>query len=800
MDPRRRCLIWLGAIAIASATAAGAAEIKETDLPPPATGQIDFVRDIKPILEQNCLRCHGPEHPKSGFRLTDRANALKGGENGVDVIPGASVKSPLIHYVARLVPDMGMPPEGKGTPLTTNQVALLRAWIDQGVVWNDTSGAAQAAPNISVAPVASWTGVHGDQSRFRELEWQPEGWNGGAEHLEFSQVYPDGRAVYGEGHFLRDDYKLTLELRQPDQSFARFGFEQFRKYDDDAGGYYAGFAPPLNRLGDSLHLDVGRAWVELGVTLPEGPRIVTGYEYQYRDGTKSMLTWGPVYAGTDTTTIRNLYPSFQQIDEHTHVIRVDIAYDTHGFEFEDNLRAELHQADTRQFETLLAVATGTTPPTALQLQQADQYTQIANNVRVQKALFDWWLAGVGYRYSWLNGDASFGLAPADVANETTVGDLSAHSILLDEVWQIANASSQFRPAQQLTATVGVQGQWKRQETLGDLNLDVAVDPSDPTAGVVSYPGSERSTLDGRTAEENVLLRYTGLPFTSVFGEARLRQEDYTRSLDQEGTFHPVSFASDATVRWQDYLVGFNSSPLSKTSFGGHYRHRDRKTDYGAPVQTNQLDRAYPGFIRARNIVTDEVEVRLVVRPALWLKTSLIYRWNDTDFHTATAPFSSPDFPGDATPGGTVIAGRSDAHTVSANALLTPFRRLSFGATVSHQNSRTTTADNENASIVPYSGETWAVLGHATYALDRATDVFASANYSAARFAQHDLSAGLPLGVDYDRYGVQAGLTRRFGAHVSGRLQYGYFAYFEPSSGGLRDYTAHQILAVVNARF
>src|SRR4051794_21046112 len=87
-----------------------AAEIDPSKLPPPAEKQIDFAQDIKPIFEKSCIKCHGPEKPKSKFRLDNRASALKGGEdNTEDIIPMQSGKSPLIHYVAGLVEDMNMP-------------------------------------------------------------------------------------------------------------------------------------------------------------------------------------------------------------------------------------------------------------------------------------------------------------------------------------------------------------------------------------------------------------------------------------------------------------------------------------------------------------------------------------------------------------------------------------------------------------------------------------------------------------------------------------------------------------------
>src|SRR5881628_943599 len=83
---------------------ASPAVIDETKLPLAATVKVGFERDIKPIFEASCWRCHGPERPKSHFRLDNRESALKGGDNGIDIIPGDSTKSTLIHFIARLVP------------------------------------------------------------------------------------------------------------------------------------------------------------------------------------------------------------------------------------------------------------------------------------------------------------------------------------------------------------------------------------------------------------------------------------------------------------------------------------------------------------------------------------------------------------------------------------------------------------------------------------------------------------------------------------------------------------------------
>src|SRR4030095_5238249 len=109
------------------------AEIDISKLPPAAakTG-VTFDKDIKPLFEKSCVKCHGAEKQKGKLRLDSLEAALKGGENGEDVIKGNSAKSSLVLSISRLDEDTAMPPEGKADPMTPEQIALVRAWIDQG--------------------------------------------------------------------------------------------------------------------------------------------------------------------------------------------------------------------------------------------------------------------------------------------------------------------------------------------------------------------------------------------------------------------------------------------------------------------------------------------------------------------------------------------------------------------------------------------------------------------------------------------------------------------------------------------
>jgi hypothetical protein len=116
---------------------ASAADIDITKLPPPAAKKdLTYERDIKPLLEKSCINCHGPEKPKSKYRVDSRDAIIKGGDSEeAAIIPGNSAKSPIVHYSADLVVDMEMPPTDKREkypPLTKEQIGILRAWIDQG--------------------------------------------------------------------------------------------------------------------------------------------------------------------------------------------------------------------------------------------------------------------------------------------------------------------------------------------------------------------------------------------------------------------------------------------------------------------------------------------------------------------------------------------------------------------------------------------------------------------------------------------------------------------------------------------
>ena len=111
-----------------------------TKLPSVAKKTVSYKKDIKPLFEKSCVNCHGPKkRPKGKFRVDTRELALKGGSEGVAIIPGKSDKSPLTYDISYQVVDYEMPPEGKKDypKLNKEQIGLVRAWIDQGAKYDN---------------------------------------------------------------------------------------------------------------------------------------------------------------------------------------------------------------------------------------------------------------------------------------------------------------------------------------------------------------------------------------------------------------------------------------------------------------------------------------------------------------------------------------------------------------------------------------------------------------------------------------------------------------------------------------
>jgi mono/diheme cytochrome c family protein len=767
---------------------AAGVDVDPTKLPEPATRRVGFDAEVRPIFEASCLRCHGAERPRAGFSLQTRAAALRGGESGAAIVPGDSASSPLIHFVAQLVEGMEMPPRGQGESLTPEQVGILRAWIDQGAGWS----VERPPRELSVTSSAQWISVDGDARQFREHTGHHEGWSGGISRLEWrewidseTELHLTGRGLYDQG-----DYGVRLSLRRQDRGFVRFGVDTWRDYSDDTGGYYAAYDIPPPALNRELELERGRAWLDLGLTLPRWPRFTVGYEYQWQEGETTSLAWGLYSPDPFADPGQAIRPGYRQTDEQTHIFKLSVEHSRDSFALEDSFWAELYSLETRSEHPGNGAA-----DLLGHYRESYDHLRLANVLRAEKQLRPWLMISGGYLYSHLEGDGAVSQSLSSLSGSfpSFDGD-AARAVTLEQESHSLNANTLLGPWEGFHLSAGVQGEWRRTEGFGDIVTPGFPDP---------WNGRNSSGQDRTVLDEMAELRFDGIPLTALYASGRWRQ-DWTdlreTSLIDDGFSIARDFARETDARGQraEYGVGLTVSPWTRVTADAGYRFRVSRTDYHSPLDWDgsaAMGNGYPAFIRRRDVTGEEVSARLAWRAWSWLKLTLKYTYTETRYESDTDSSLVPAFPEPVFhPGGLIVGGLEHAHSGAAALSLAPWRRARLSGSVSITESHLASGVDDGALLVPYSGRVWGALGQATWLLDERTDLLVGYAFSAGDYEPKGQTEGLPLGIRYQRHGLTTALLRKLTPTLQVSLQYAFFRYDEPSRAGATDYRAHWIAA------
>src|SRR6266852_9662976 len=93
-----------------------------------------FEKQVRPVLIDNCYRCHSDakDKPKGKLRVDSRAAILRGGDNGPAAVPGKPAESLLIKAIEHKIDKLKMPRDGK---LKDSEIAVLNKWVEMGLPW-----------------------------------------------------------------------------------------------------------------------------------------------------------------------------------------------------------------------------------------------------------------------------------------------------------------------------------------------------------------------------------------------------------------------------------------------------------------------------------------------------------------------------------------------------------------------------------------------------------------------------------------------------------------------------------------
>jgi hypothetical protein len=639
----------------------------------------------------------------------------------------------------------------------------------------------QSGSTGSIMPTIRYAGVNGDEGKFREDWWMREGWGGGVDTLTVQRTYENDVSLYMEGRAIvpEEDVKLRLELTRPEVGFMHAGYTVYRKYFDGTGGFFQPFSLSSFELDNDMHLDIGSLSLDMGVIVPAWPKLVVGYEHHFKEGRKSLLEWGGV---TEGGIIRNVFPSFKEIDEETDIFKVEIDHDIRKVRVRDRFRYERYRSETTRFGEERNLDADTTEAATVSEDNGHEafYNTFHMDSHVNEKLY--W--SLGSLFTTLQGDAAFRMVTDPFGPEPFDKNWFTRSVEIDQESHVINVNAMAGPFRDFTFYAGLHAE--TTQTGGDT--DAVLTEILPGVGEVSPEAVIVSRTDKGGLEETVGTRYTGFRYTTLYAEGKWIQQNidlFERELED----NVLNFerSTDTEVERQRYTIGFNTSPIARTTLSARYRRRYHNNEYSHLVDTEP---GYSAFINAQDFTADEITTTLAFRPVSRMQLSLKYQLVATDIDTLS----------DTTPSSSVQSGDYDADIYSANITVTPIPKLYLTGLFSYQDVRSTAFQNGVSSVITYEGDIYTVILTAGFGIDDKTDLKAEYLYTRSENFNDNSLDGLPLGLDNRRQGLLFRLSRRISETMDGQLGYGFYTYDEESSGGADEYTAHVISALWGLRF
>ena len=654
----------------------------------------------------------------------------------------------------------------------------------------------------------------GNAAQAEEVHHLSRGAFGGIESLHFEHpvgtnnlnLTIDGRSIFDD-----HDYSLSLQLKHPDLWYLRVGFENFRTWYNDDGGYYPPTGTQYSHTGDALALDRGQVTFEAGLSLKKLPKLTFKYTHRYRDGDKSSTSWGPLHPdiGADPALVRGVYPSFYSIDEHVDTFELNATHHIKSTDLGLGLRYEIGDLNDSRYMTSWQGEPVQQKTTDRSGTSYDMFSVHAfSETWIKENLF----FSSGFLYenldSTLSGsrisgdDFDIGYSPG------TLSGLGYYSLNggAHQNDYVMDLNLMAKPTKTFTITPSIRVQ---KEDMDANSAGIG------TLGVSSAPFSARSDRESLDVRERLDFRYIGFTNWVLYASGEWTEGDgnlkETNGLSQIGGIGvpAIQRNTDDSRFFQKYSAGARWYPASRVSVdvGGYYKNNDY--DYNnlvdsTPNNSGSANR-YPAYLTMQGFETYDGNLRLTLRPFQNVTLVSRYEYQLSTVRTTPDPASGL---------GGIDSSRMTSHIIGQNASWIPWKRLSLQAGFNYVLSETKspvsggTSAAVNAAdgagytqaILNSQNNYWTVNFNSGIVVDDKTDLnlgyfyYQSANYN-------DTSAvDLPLGAASKEHGVTATLTRRIRQNVRLNLKYGFFTYDDQASGGHNNYDAHVIYSSLQYRF
>lgn len=637
--------------------------------------------------------------------------------------------------------------------------------------------------------------VDGDEAAFQRRANRVRDVDGGIEQFHYEQWVGDGGLLQMDGKaiFLNRDYKFSLDLSNEEIGFIRAGYRQFRTWYDGSGGFYPLNETWISLYDETLSVDRGKAWFEAGLTLPDMPLITLGYTYDYRRGKKDSTIWGDTArtVGGVVPPVRGIVPSFLDIDERRHSLKLDVEDSVGRTDIGVGVRYEFSEMDDS-----LNIRRHPGGASDRHLTQKEGMDTDMLNARAHSTtrFNEQWTFTSGYAFTTLDTDISgsriygTGYDPIYDPNfnrrqfrDQGFFDLAGGSQMKQHV---VNLNLVYRPFDSFAVVPSV-----RIEKL-DTDSQSSFIGTQVGSGLVLSEDPTRviSSNDRLEISERLEMRYTGLKDWVFYGRG-----DWTHS---DGDMSELQFSSAPLFRdteedrlVQKYTLGANWYPIRKLSLGLQYYHKIRSTDYDHLRDVNPQapgsGNLYPAFLMAQDFDQDDVNLRVTWRPLMQLTLVSRYDYQISDLTTRSG----------------LTGGRQHSeienHVLSQSVTWSPLSRMYVQGSIHYIWDVTETSANDiqvaGETLVPeFRNDYWNTQFVVGYSLDRRTDITCQYLFYKAANYDNNSSISQPYGAEFEEHGVTTTLTRRIRPNLRWTLKYGYFTNNDHTSGGNNDYDSHLV--------
>ncbi len=651
------------------------------------------------------------------------------------------------------------------SPLTSAIFLLWFGCVPVSVFAEDTS--AQGWDTFELMPIRVIS-VKGDAAKFRAINWMNDGTTGGIKAMGFDGDLGEGGNLSFDGHAIPgdNDFGASLKLTRGNGGYVSMDYGNFRKWYDVYGGFYSNFTgtSSIQRLAADPKMDMGHFFFEIGSNsnvLETVPGASLSFERDTKEGIKSRLTWGSVVQGVT----RKIAPSWEEVSEVTDTIVLKGNTEVAGVNLSGQQRVELSGGRSfREDNSITALRSYASEP---------QTKQLVSSLKADR----WFLDDKTYlafayqfhhsRHDWAETIRNYNTAGVTQSNSTNrVAEAQA---VRDAHTTVQHFVTQFTPDLNFIAKF-------KQEVASQTGTGAAIGYS---GGSSSSVGSESQIT--RTGE-SVSLRYNGLPKTSVYTDWDFQQTRNWNSKDRIGSSHTEYLDGSPEITG---VAGFRYVPNRKFNMTSNVRRKSDRNTYN--VFTNND----PGLSISRLRTTStEWSNRFSWKPIKSVENSFKVQLLDNVYQVQS--LNQVGFTNNTD----WIKSNGNSRIFTYNLVWQPLDEWLFDLGYSLNNFKVSTPASQVAvssgGIPVFEADFYTWLFTGSYAPKENLSFLGGFEYTRAKdFDSHGF-AGLPYGVDNERYDASVGMKWSPKKDITIEPHYGYYSYRANQSIDYGNYSAHVV--------